>query len=360
MRTLKVMQGPSEVAGQNAYSVQGLREIGVDAESVVWKPHRFGYPYDICLGIDKDRKAKLPIFFFFFFGFFLKSLFCYSTFHFHYGHSTLDNHELSIYKIFGKKVFYEFHGLDLRDQERFCSISGIEFHKDEATSPRKHARNRKICKKADGIIIHDDELIPYLPEKCAPVYVVPLRINVSQFDCCPPDPDAKTIRIVHAPSKRAIKGTEYVLNAIDRLKTRYSNIELVLVEGKTQKEALKIFKTADIIVDQLFAGTYGMFAVESMAMGKPVITFISDTMKERLPAELPIVSGDRDSIETVLETLIKDSHMRNDLGIKGRAYVENYHDCKWGAYLLKDIYCGKAAPLTGREAFAKAKEMHDK
>ncbi len=47
-KKLKIMHGLSEIAGQNSYSVLGLREIGVDAETVTYYKHPFGYPYDRC------------------------------------------------------------------------------------------------------------------------------------------------------------------------------------------------------------------------------------------------------------------------------------------------------------------------
>lgn len=358
-KKLRILHGLSEVAGQNSYSVLGLRELGEDAESVVYYKHPFAYPFDRCLNIDKSNRKMFPFYAVRLGRFFLSALGKYECFHFHYGHSILNGIELPLYRLLGKKVFFEYHGSDLRDQETFCRVTGMDYDPREATSPRMHRRNRRICKAADGIVIHDDELIPYLPDACAPVYVVPLRVNVARFTPRYPDPDAATIRIVHAPSKRAVKGTKYVLEAFDRLREKYDNIELVLVEGKTQQEAFAIYETADIIVDQLFAGTYGVFAIEGMAMGKPVITYISDEMKQRLPAELPIVSGSTRTVADAMERLIRDGALRRERGIAGRQYVENYHNYKYAACVLRDIYYGHATPLKGRDAFAQVRRIKE-
>lgn len=356
----RIMHGLSEVAGQNSYSVQGLKEIGEEAETVIYYKHPFAYSFDKCLNINKANKKMFPFYVLKLGIFFLHALIRYDCFHFHFGHSILNCHELRIYRFFKKKIFFEFHGSDLRDQETFCRVSGLPYEPEEATSPKQHARNRKICKDANGIIVHDDELLQYLPKKCAPCYVVPLRVNIMHFEANYPDPNAEIIKIVHAPSKRAIKGTQFVLEAFDLLKEKYSNIELVLVEGKTQQEAFEIYKTADIIVDQLFVGTYGVFAIEGMAMGKPVITYISETMRNRLPEELPIVSADVHTLKNVLERLILDGELRRGKGIEGRKYVENYHDYRYVAYILRDIYYGVSKPLTGREAFGQVKEIKQK
>lgn len=352
----RIMHGLSEVSGQNSYSVMGLKEIGENADSVVYTAHPFGYPCDKSLNIDKANKMKYPLYVLKLGVFFFQALYRYSIFHFHFGHSILNCLELPLYHLFRKRIFFEFHGSDLRDLETFCKKSGMPYNPKNATSIRQHKRNAKICRAADGVIVHDDELIPYLPRQCRHVYVVPLRIDISHFEPIYPNPDNQNIRIVHAPSKREGKGTKYILEAFESIKKKYNNVDIVLVEGKTQQEAFEIYKTADIIIDQMFAGTYGVFAIECMAMGKPVITYISEDMKDRLPEELPIVSADINTVASSMELLINNGKMRNQKGREGRQYVENYHDYRTLAGILMDIYSGKTEPVTGRAAFKQVRD----
>src|SRR5699024_10157263 len=100
---------------------------------------------------------------------------------------------------------------------------------------------------------------------------------------------------------------------INVLKQKY-DIEFILVEKKTQEEAFEIYKKADIIIDQFFAETYGVFAVESMAMGKPVVGYISDTIKKTFPKSMPIVSATIDNLTEVLEGLVTNGVKRRELG----------------------------------------------
>ena len=201
--------------------------------------------------------------------------------------------------------------------------------------------------------MHDDELIFHLPEKRPNVYVVPLRLDLQSIVPVYVSRESKKIRIVHAPTWRQGKGSDYLIEAVERLQKKYE-AELILVENKTPQEALALYKAADIIVDQLRIGTYGVFAVESMALGKPVITYITEEMKQRLPQELPIVSANPDTIMEELEKLIQDGELRYHLGVQGREYVEKYHDYRKNARMLSEIYQGKAKPLQGREAFLHA------
>ncbi len=350
------------MAGQNTYAVQGLRRIGVDATTVVFMENKFGYSYDICLGIDRNDRRKLPLSVAKLGIFLVKALFRYNTFHFHFGTSIGFNKELWLYHLLGKKVFYEFHGSDIRDIRKFCEHSKMEYLAEMDIDDHTKKRNRAIVKQADGIVLHDDELIPYLPEPHAPVYGVPLRVDIRRFT--PTYPEEKKagdrIRIVHAPSRRGIKGTPVILEAMERLEKKYPEIEFVLVEGKTQEEAFRIYQTADIIVDQVYVGTYGVFAIEAMAMGKPVVCYIDDRLWDHFPEELPVVSADRDSVEAAIEDLVLDSRKRHDIGVLGRRYVETYHDFRAVACLLKGYYEGRISPVTGREAFRRVKMIKEK
>ena len=58
-------------------------------------------------------------------------------------------------------------------------------------------------------------------------------------------------------------------------------VDLKIVEGLHHDEARRLYEDADIVVDQLNAGWYGLFAIECMALGKPVVTFLHEEAVER-------------------------------------------------------------------------------
>jgi glycosyltransferase involved in cell wall biosynthesis len=82
--------------------------------------------------------------------------------------------------------------------------------------------------------------------------------------------------VLHAPSSRARKGTEHVIAACEQL-----DCELEIVEGLDHREAFERYRNADVVVDQLNAGWYGVFAIEAMALGKPVVTFLHEEAVRR-------------------------------------------------------------------------------
>ena len=109
-KKLRIMHGLTEVAGQNSYSVRGLKEIGENAQTVVYYPHPFAYPYDKCLNIVKSNRKMFPVYVCKLGVFFISALNNYDCFHFHFGHSILNGIELPLYKLFRKKYFLNFTG----------------------------------------------------------------------------------------------------------------------------------------------------------------------------------------------------------------------------------------------------------
>ena len=144
--------------------------------------------------------------------------------------------------------------------------------------------------------------------------------------------------VVHAPSRRAGKGTRYVLEAVDRLRAQGGVFEFRLIEGLEHGQALAEIAKADVFVDQMIVGDYGVASIEAMAMGVPTICFVKDSIVPRYPAEPPIVNATIDSLPTVLGNLLADRGRRHSLGLRSREYVERHHDIKEVANSMKAIY----------------------
>jgi glycosyltransferase involved in cell wall biosynthesis len=143
--------------------------------------------------------------------------------------------------------------------------------------------------------------------------------------------------IVHAPSSRRRKGSEHVIAAVEGL-----DADLELVEGLHHDEAFERYRAADIVVDQLNAGWYGLFAIEAMALGKPVVTFLHDEAvrrtEEAFGTRVPIVSATAGTLRETLRPLVADAARRRELGAASRAYAERVHDVERVADRLLDLY----------------------
>ena len=186
--------------------------------------------------------------------------------------------------------------------------------------------------RAGARIVGSYDAIRWVPE----AEVVPPGIDLRDYTPVPPSDAARPV-ILHAPSSRRRKGTKHVIAACEQLP-----VDLEIVEGLHHDEARRRYERADIVVDQLNAGWYGLFAIEAMALGKPVVTFLHDEAVERteqaLRTKVPIVSATAETLAERLRPLVEDAQERRRIGAASRAYVEQVHDIDKIADRLLDIY----------------------
>jgi glycosyltransferase involved in cell wall biosynthesis len=118
--------------------------------------------------------------------------------------------------------------------------------------------------------------------------------------------------------------------------------ELEIVERLHHDEARKRYEAADIIVEQLNAGWHGVFGLEAMALGKPVLTFLHEEAvrrsEEGYGVRIPIVNVTRETLRDRLSELVADPARRRAIGAASRAYVERVHDVDRVADRLLALY----------------------
>jgi len=114
-----------------------------------------------------------------------------------------------------------------------------------------------------------------------------------------------------------------LVEAMDLLQKDGLHVELELVQGIANEEALRIYRTANILFDQCISGFHGYTAIETMALGKPVISSIRKPDQYLLhPEECSIINITPDELETALRKLVTDTEKLNRVGKQGRAYAE--------------------------------------
>src|SRR5262249_23680075 len=135
----------------------------------------------------------------------------------------------------------------------------------------KSADELAYGRRADAQIVGSYDAVRWVPE----AHVVPPGLDLRLFEAQSPSDRPRPL-VVHAPSNRGRKGTEYVIEACARLP-----VDLEIVEGLPHDEARERYARADIVVDQLNAGWHGVFALEAMALGKPVVAHLKEDVVER-------------------------------------------------------------------------------
>ena len=137
--------------------------------------------------------------------------------------------------------------------------------------------------------------------------MIPPAIDLTTWDPTPPQPGPR-VRIVHAPSKREGKGTQAVLDAIEALQREGAPIDLDLIEGVPHAEARQRYAAADLVIDQVRLGWYGLTSIEAMALGKPVVCHLDPDAADETDAAfglpLPHVRADGAALTGVLRELV--------------------------------------------------------
>lgn len=310
-RPLRVTHCPVNTAGVPWQNVRALRRRGVDARLVVFERGKLHPEADWSLdrpasGLLRRQAVQWRAM--------AKLLPVTDVFHFYFGLTLVPKSvQFQLLRAFGKKSLYHYLGTDIRGK-----------------TPEQLA----FGKRADAEIIGSYDAIRWVPE----AHVLPVGVDLTPFHPVPPSDRARPL-VVHAPSSRSKKGTEHVIAACAQLP-----VELRLVEGLHHEEAKKLYAEADIVVDQLYAGWYGLFAIESMALGKPVVTFLHDEAVRRsaeaFGVKVPIVSATPETLVEQLRPLVESPELRRRLGAEGRAYVEQVHDVERMTDRLLDIYAG--------------------
>jgi len=187
-------------------------------------------------------------------------------------------------------------------------------------------------KLADAEIVGSFDAIRWVQE----AHVVPVGLDLSRYEPAPA-PDNRRVRVVHAPTSRQKKGTDWIVEACKQL-----SVELDIVEDVRHDHAIERYRQADIVVDQLNAGWYGVFAIEAMALGKPVLTFLRDEAvrrtEEAYSVKVPLVHTTKETLAETLGPLVESAEARRRIGQESRAYVERVHDAGKVADRLIEIY----------------------
>jgi hypothetical protein len=138
----------------------------------------------------------------------------------------------------------------------------------------------------------------------------------------------KSLKIAHAPTHRAVKSTDKLIAAVDRLRSEGAEVELDIIEGVAWAECLKRKATADIYFDQVLLG-YGCNALEAWAMGIPVIAGTDDATYDLMQQTLgtvPFLRADESTVYDAIRTLVESPSQRKQWGSVGHEYVRCWHD----------------------------------
>ena len=168
-------------------------------------------------------------------------------------------------------------------------------------------------------------------------------------------PSQRALRILHAPNHRTIKGTQYFLDAVKELKEEGLEIELILLERVPNDEVRRVMASADFVADQLIVGWYAMFSIEAMAMGKPVLCYLREDLKDLYTAvglvtadEIPIINCSPSTVKETIKNLVLNRERLLEIGSRSREFVVKHHSIEAVGKIFDDINRSLGLKPSGR------------
>lgn len=329
----------------NKYWAEMLKEQGLNADSVVMGTHSINTNKDFDHVIQTFRDATFYLFY---------CLVKYDVFFISFNGGIVSimgfqNLEPYIFKFLKIKVVILAYGSDVSAYDLLDKPSYL--HVLNSFYPQSYSNNVTVKNNLKRWQRHADFVVSamffnqglYRNDLLTPNS---LNFPVEHIRPVVRSDERRPICIVHSPNHRIIKGTEYIIEAVERLKNEI-DINFILLEKKSNAEVLSILRDqADIFIEKLVGPSYALSAIEAMAYGVPVIGSVDNGDWDDLAktfrrysflADCPIVSASVESLEDEIKRLCVSSEKRRELSLRSREYVMRYHSYRAGQVTFGEI-----------------------
>lgn len=244
----------------------------------------------------------------------------------------------------GLSVGLVFHGSDIRTPHRHAELEADSpfiggWYPETEKLEKTTARNHELVRTGDcPVFVSTPDLLDFLPDASwLPVVVDPAPWRRASRH-------AALVReravVVHAPSRRGLKGSEAIAPALRALDAE-GLIEYREVTGVPAAEMPALYGDADVVLDHFVMGGYGVSACEAMAAGRVVLGHVSDrhrdVVRRTAGMELPVVEARIDDIAAVIRGILADRETYRKLADEGPEFVARLHDGAHAARVLSDF-----------------------
>ena len=189
--------------------------------------------------------------------------------------------------------------------------------------------NEKVANLTNGIIpnLYEYERCYQDHPKLLPL--IPLPINLKTIEYKDNIPEGK-LKILHGISRYGFKGSRHIEKAFSILEKKYPDeVEFYLPKKLSLDKYLKLMHDSNVVIDQTNFYSYGMNALQALAMGKVVLSGNEPSaMKAMKISNSPIINvlPDHNDILKKIEFLIQEKNSISNIGFESRKFVEKNHD----------------------------------
>jgi hypothetical protein len=238
--------------------------------------------------------------------------------------------ELAIIERVGPQLALLCHGSEIRDLQRHMDrLPESYFHgapSDWSNAvARTVRRNQQIIDNFDGpLFVSTPDLLIDVPRATW----IPIVVDGSKW--VSPSPHLESGRppvVLHLASRKVppIKGSDIIDPVLQGLHDA-GRISYLTGAHVTHDKMPDLVRNADIVVDQIRTGSYGVAAVETMAAGRLLIGSVAADVRALMPEEPPMVDAPGEKFAEVMEQILGDIESYQSIAAAGPAFAKTWHD----------------------------------
>lgn len=202
---------------------------------------------------------------------------------------------------------------------------------------RKYYNNHKLIKWEEKLHNMVNGYIPIWYEYAEPfrtfyttLKTIRIPVNSSSFEYKPNIVKGKIVFFHGKSSRSDAKGTVYIEEAFNRMQQKYGEVaDFVVAGGLPFEEYMDLLSKTNVIVDDSNSYSIAMNGLFSLAKGKIVMGGAEEEGDQELGlVENPVINivSDVDQICSKIEDIIQHKESIEELGRKGREFLEKYHN----------------------------------
>ena len=224
------------------------------------------------------------------------------------------------------------HGSEIRDPRRHVHLEWSPYGVDDDLTRRMEQATARLRSHLEGIDIPTFVTTPDLMEDIDAEWL-PVVVDFPRWSAVDEPFSGSVPKVLHLPSRSRLKGSEYADPLLRRLEAEGRLIYLRPDTHVPPDRVIDLVGEADIVIDGIVIGAYGVMSAQTLAAGRISIANLSELGPLR--HECPIVDANPGTLETVLTSLLEDRDSWADISTAGRAYAAKYHDGRYSADVLK-------------------------
>ncbi len=285
-----------------------------------------GYDYHIPYHIEPLERRLLELYYLWY------VLSQYDVIHFHFNTllSLDDGWELKYLRKMKKVLVFHFRGCDLRQKSINLAknpdlncCQACDYPQGSCDTEYQRKRLDKAKKYGDLFFVTTPDLLDFFPEAEHLPFISPYGIEIDSI--VPSFRENGVFRIVTSSNHPGVDGIPYLRDAVMKLRSEGERVELVEVTNKSLREALSIYRSADLYAGKLCMGYYNNANIETLLMGIPNMSYIRENYLPNIP-DCPIIIARPENIyEKLKEWLSKPKELKK-VGALGPAFIKKYHN----------------------------------